>query len=131
MISTRTLWRRQGVRVRRHLTSWYAFVIVLVGLGLASLFGLTMLRNQVEQRAHKAAYDTASVAIALMVHRNVTEVDFTGATGLTATEIGDLDADVAALVHANRLVGLEVWRSDGVSVYADPGHPTGESVLPR
>ncbi|MEY2524443.1 MAG: hypothetical protein QOJ66_3008 [Ilumatobacteraceae bacterium] len=130
MVSTRRLWWRQSVRVRRHLTSWYAFVIVLVGLGLASLFGLTMLRNQVEQRAHKAAYDTASVAIALMVHRNVTEVDFTGATGLTAVEIDDLDADVASLVRANRLVGLEIWRSDGVSVYADPGHPTGESVLP-
>ena len=120
----------RGVRIRRHVTSWYAFVIVLLGLGLAKSFGLTMLRNQVEQRARKAAYDTASVAVALMVHRNVTEADFTGATGLTAIGIGDLDADVATLVREHRLVGLELWRSDGVNVYSDPGHPPGESILP-
>lgn len=56
------------------------------------------------------------------MHRNVTEADFTGATGLTAVEIGDLDGDVATLVREHRVVGLEVWRSDGVNLYADDGH---------
>jgi diguanylate cyclase (GGDEF)-like protein len=130
VISTGRLWRRQGVRLRRHLTSWYAFVVVLGALGLASLFGLTVLRNQVEQRARKAASDTASVAVALMVHRNVTEADFTGTTGLTEAEIADLDGDVTTLINDHRLVGLEVWRSDGVSLYADVAHPASESRLP-
>ena len=118
------------MRIRRRLTSWYAFVIVLAALGIASLFGLTILRNQVEQRARTAASDSASVAVALTVHRNVAEADFTGATGLTAFEIGDLDGDVATLVKEHRVVGLEVWRSDGVNLYADNGHPAGESILP-
>lgn len=45
MASTPNLWRSNGVRIRRRLTSWYAFVIVLAALGVASLFGLTILRN--------------------------------------------------------------------------------------
>ena len=118
------------MRIRRHLTSWYFFVVVLGGLGLASLFGLTILRNQVEQRAHTSATDTASLAVDLMVHRNVTESDFIGATGLTTVEVGDLDGDVATLVAAHHLVGLEIWRSDGMNLYADDGHPVGEEILP-
>ena len=114
---------REGVRIRRHVTSWYAFVIVLLGLGLASLFGLTMLRNQVEQRARKAAYDTASVAVALMVHRNVTEAELHGATGFTAIEIGDLDADVATLVR-----GTGWWVSSCGAATASTCIPTRSSA---
>lgn len=118
------------VRARRYLTSWYVFVVLLGGLVFAILFGLTVLRNQVEQRAHKGSFETAGVIAALTVGRHVIESDFHSVAGLTDVEVSNLDGDVATLQGEHRLVGLEVWRNDGQSLYADPGHPAHESILP-
>lgn len=98
---------------------------------MGSLYGLTAMRNQVEQRARHGAIDTAAVVATLTVHRNVSAADFVAAGGLTTTEKSDLDGDVATLLAEHRVVGLEVWRSDGQNLYADPGHPVAESKLPE
>ncbi|MCU1504758.1 MAG: Diguanylate cyclase/phosphodiesterase [Ilumatobacteraceae bacterium] len=112
------------------MRSWYAVAALLGVLGAGTLFGLAVLRRQAEYRVRGSAIETASVVAALTVHRNVSEIDFGAAGGLTSTEVADLDADVAALIKDRRLVGLEVWRSDGFLVYADRGHPAGETTLP-
>ena len=118
------------MRIRQHLTSWYVFALLLGALGLGSLFGLTVLRHQVEQRAHNATLDTADVMVALTVHRDVSDASFGVLGTLTPTETSDLDGDVAVLIGAHRLVGLEVWHRDGHSLYVDAGHPVSEIVLP-
>ena len=89
------------------------------------------LLNRVEDRARASAIETARIVTALTVHQNVPEAHFDAATGgLTPSDEANLDSDVAALVAAGRLVGLEVWRSDGQLLYADNGHDVGEQVLP-
>jgi diguanylate cyclase len=120
-----------SARSRRHLTSWYSFVIVLAGLVIGILVAVTMLRNQVEQRAHNAAFDTASVVVALTVDRNVIQSDFGPMGALSTSEKSDLDGDVATLEAERRLVGLEIWRSDGHSLYIDPAHRADDPLLSR
>jgi diguanylate cyclase len=121
---------RTDVTLRRFLTSWYAFVAVLLLVGVACLTGLTALLGQVEARSEASAIDTARIVAALTVHRNVTEREFKATAGLTPADVGDLDADVAALVAEQRLAGLEVWSSDGRLLYGDANHPTEVRVLP-
>jgi diguanylate cyclase (GGDEF)-like protein len=41
-----------------------------------------------------------------------------------------MDADISYLLGQGRLVGLEVWRTDGWLVYADHQHPSTETQLP-
>jgi diguanylate cyclase (GGDEF)-like protein len=110
--------------------SWYVFVILLGLLGLAGLSGLTVLRDQVEERARNASMDTASVMVALTVHRNVSENSFGPLGKMAPAQVSALDRDVADLVSQNRLIGLELWRVDGEILYVDVDHPEHETVLP-
>ncbi|MCU1397575.1 MAG: Diguanylate cyclase/phosphodiesterase [Acidimicrobiales bacterium] len=96
---------------------------------IGSLWGLTALLNNAERRAEQSAVSTAEVVATLTVHRNISESDFDGKSGLTAAETGDLNADFAALSAAHRVVGLLIWGVDGRLVYADPNRPLEDRTL--
>jgi diguanylate cyclase (GGDEF)-like protein len=115
--------------VKRVLTSWVTLALVLLLVCSAAGLALRGLQRQVENRAQRGAIDTAEIVATLVAHRNVDAADFKKGV-LTATERGDMDADVAELFQQGHLVGLEVWRGDGELLYADKRHPEKEVRLP-
>jgi diguanylate cyclase (GGDEF)-like protein len=115
--------------VRRLLTSWVALTLTLVALCVGAGLTLTQLQSQVEDRSQRAAVETAEIVVALVVHRHVGEADFQRGS-LTPAERAGMDADISYLLGQGRLVGLEVWRTDGLLIYGDHQHPAAETRLP-
>jgi diguanylate cyclase (GGDEF)-like protein len=117
--------------MRRRLTSWTALLVALLIMSGGVAFALTRLQLQVEERAHRNAIETASMVATLVVGRNLSVADLTAGRRLAATDSADMDLDVAALLNADRVVGLEVWDATGRLIYADPNHPAAEDTMPR
>ena len=115
--------------MRRLLTSWVALVVSLLVVCGGAWLALVELQKNVEDRAQHAAIETADIVASLVVHRNLHAAVF-GQRAITPSERADMDADVSVLSDQEGLVGLEVWRSDGSLIYADPNHSTGVGTLP-
>jgi diguanylate cyclase (GGDEF)-like protein len=115
--------------MRRLLSSWTAVTVVLLVLSLGTLLTLAQLERQIEDRARRAAAETANVVSALVVQRNITAAGF-AKPSLSVAERADMDADVSTLLQQGRIVGLEVWHADGRLLYADSRHPANENALP-
>jgi diguanylate cyclase (GGDEF)-like protein len=103
--------------------------VILLMLCAGAALTLAELHGQVEDHAQRDAIATAEIVAALVAHRNVDAADFRKGV-LTPAERADMDADVSELFAQGRLVGLEVWRSDGRLIYADKRHPDTETRLP-
>src|SRR5207253_2126915 len=87
------------------------------------------LQSLIHARVLHGAQATSRVISSLVVERNVTATNVE--SGLPPAVRADMDGDVAELRRHQGLVGLEVWEARaGRLVYADPGHPAGEQVMP-
>ncbi|WP_197029889.1 bifunctional diguanylate cyclase/phosphodiesterase [Cellulomonas sp. URHE0023] len=117
---------------RRHLRpvpGWLLGVAVAAVVLASALVG-QQLASHVEQRAVRQAGLTAQTVVAMAVEQTVTVDHLDGAQPLPTSVAAALDRNVEVLAQRGLLYGLEVWRSDGVLLFADAGHPTTETRMP-
>jgi diguanylate cyclase (GGDEF)-like protein len=104
-------------------------VAVIVLVVLSTVVGMSVVENALRHRAVAQEVTTASVVVSLSVDRNVTDLG-SSLAALSPQQLADLDSDVRILQQRGGILGLEVWDSTGVLLYADSGHAPGESVIP-
>jgi diguanylate cyclase (GGDEF)-like protein len=118
-----------GSRAMRALTSGFGLLLVAMVAVATGVVAVGQLQRKIGVGAESGVVLSARLVTSVTVHRNL-QVDAAGLPHLLFAGRKDIDADVAELRKRNALVGLEMWLPDGHLLYADPGHPRGETVLP-
>jgi diguanylate cyclase (GGDEF)-like protein len=113
----------------RALTSGFGLLLVALVAVAGGVVAVGQLQRKIGVGAESGVVLSARLVTSVTVHRNL-QVDAAGLPHLLPAGRADMDADVAELKKRNTLVGLEIWLPDGHLLYADPGHPRGETVLP-
>ena len=112
------------------LTSWRVlYGVVAAGFMLGGV-GVYSLQKQIQERAVRSANFSAQLIDSIVVGESLQ------LTTITAGKLGtrahaEIDRHFKILERGGELAGLEVWSAlDGRLIYADPGHPVEEELMP-
>ena len=119
-----------GGKIGSAVLSMRGLVSVLVLLALLAGGATSLLSSWSEDRAIASAVDSAQVVSNLVVRGTLDPDLDTGLAAPNLLQTFDLQRDLNLLHADRRLVGLQVWRTDGTSLFVDAALGGGRRALP-